>query len=39
MIAATTEVLEATEEIKPVPKRLHSIVQQRIVALLAKELG
>ena len=39
MIAASTEVLEATEEIKLVPKRLHSVVRQRIIALLASELG
>ncbi len=33
------EILEAAEECKPVPKRLHSIVQQRIIALLVNELG
>ncbi len=33
------EILEAAEECKPSPKRLHSIVQQRIIALLVRELG
>lgn len=38
-IMIATEILEAVEEIKPFPKRLHAIVQQRILALLMRELG
>ncbi len=39
LVMIAPEVLEAAEECKPLPKRLHSIVQQRIIALLVRELG
>jgi Uma2 family endonuclease len=44
-VATTADVLrkpanlETDEEVKPSPKRLHAIVQERIIFLLTKEMG